>query len=60
MVDRFAANFGVNVIREADGTITHNLRTAVIDSHGRVVRIHDSNQWTTAQLLDDLARAVTR
>ena len=60
VVDRFAANFGVNVIREADGTITHNLRTAVIDSHGRVVRIHDSNQWTTAQLLDDLARAVTR
>ena len=25
VVDRFAASFGVNVIREADGTITHNL-----------------------------------
>ena len=36
VVDRFAAAFGVNVIREKDGTITHNLRTAVIDPSGRV------------------------
>jgi protein SCO1/2 len=60
VVDRFAASFGVNVIREADGTITHNLRTAVIDLHGRLVRIHDSTQWTAAQILDDLERTVTR
>jgi protein SCO1 len=60
VVDRLAATFGVNVIRELDRTITHNLRTAVIDRGGRVVRIHDGNQWTTAQVLDDLERAVTR
>ena len=60
VVDRLAATFGVNVIRELDRTITHNLRTAVIDRDGRVVRIHDGNQWTTAQVLDDLERAVTR
>ena len=36
IVDRLAARFGVNVIREKDGTITHNLRTAVIDPSGRV------------------------
>ncbi len=36
IVDRLAAEFGVNVIREKDGTITHNLRTAVIDPDGHV------------------------
>jgi protein SCO1/2 len=52
VVDRFAARFGVNVIREKDGTITHNLRTAVIDASGRVTTILESNTWTA----DDLAR----
>lgn len=51
-VDRFAAAFGVNVIREKDGTITHNLRTAVLDPSGRVTAILDNNAWQA----DDLAR----
>ncbi len=59
IVDRFAATFGVNVIREKDGTITHNLRTAVIGPDGRVVSITDGNQWTAAQIVADLRRALT-
>jgi protein SCO1/2 len=58
IVDRFAATFGVNVIREPDGTITHNLRTAVIDPLGRVVSIHDSNAWAATTLVDDLTTAI--
>jgi protein SCO1/2 len=58
VVDRFAATFGVNVIREKDGTITHNLRTAVIDRSGLVVALHDDNSWTAAQLVDELTRAL--
>lgn len=58
VVDRLAAIFGVNVMREADGTITHNLRTAVIDPRGRVVSIHDSNAWTAASIADELKTAV--
>jgi protein SCO1/2 len=54
VVDRFAAMFGVNVIRESDGTITHNLRTAVLGPSGRVSAILDNNAWTA----DDLARAL--
>ncbi len=54
IVDRFAVQFGVNVIREKDGTITHNLRTAVIDPEGRVRAILDNNAWTA----DELARAL--
>jgi protein SCO1/2 len=58
VVDRLAATFGINVMREADGTITHNLRTAVIDPRGRVVSIHDSNAWTAASIADELKAAV--
>ncbi len=58
VVDRFAATFGVNVIREKDHTITHNLRTAVVDPSGRVAAIHDDNNWTAAQLVDELKRAL--
>ena len=54
VVDRFAAMFGVNVIREKDGTITHNLRTAVFDPSGRVSAVLDNNAWTA----DDLAGAL--
>lgn len=57
-VDRLAAEFGINVMREPDGTITHNLRTAVIDPRGRVVSIHDNNGWTAASIADELKAAV--
>lgn len=59
-VDRFAAMFGVNVIREKDGTITHNLRTFVIDPDGRIVSVRDGNQWTADELLADLRGALGR
>ena len=58
IVDRMAAEFGINVIREKDGTITHNLRTAVIDPSGRVAAILDNNEWTAAQLADALKNAL--
>lgn len=58
IVDRLAATFGVNVIRETDGTITHNLRTAVIDPRGRIVSIHDSNAWAASTIVDELKAAV--
>ncbi len=56
-VDRFAAAFGVNVIREADRTITHNLRTAVIGPDGKVVAIYNGSDWTADQMVGDLKRA---
>jgi protein SCO1/2 len=60
VVDRFAARFGVNVIREQNDTITHNLRTAVIDGSGRVTAILDSNAWTAADLARELKAALAR
>lgn len=58
VVDRFAAEFGVNVIRETDGSITHNLRTAVVGPDGRVAAVYSGNEWTAAQLVDDLRRSL--
>lgn len=58
VVDRLAATFGVNVLRESDTTITHNLRTAVIDPRGDIVAIHDHNNWTAADIVDELRTAV--
>ncbi|MFN2444952.1 MAG: SCO family protein [Vicinamibacterales bacterium] len=57
-VDRFAAHFGLNVIREPDRTITHNMRTAVLAPGGRVVVIHDGAEWTASSLVDELRRAL--
>jgi len=58
VVDRLAAAFGINVIREKDGTITHNLRTAVIDRTGHVVSIVNDNAWTADELTRALKNAV--
>ncbi|MBY0496675.1 MAG: SCO family protein [Cyanobacteria bacterium] len=58
-VDRLAATFGINVIREKDGTITHNLRTAVINPAGRIVSILDNNTWTAPDLVTALKNALT-
>ena len=59
-IARFAAQFGVNVIREQDGTITHNLRTLVIDATGTVRQARDGNTWTADELVGDLRSAVGR
>lgn len=58
VVDAFAAAFGVNVIREADATITHNLRTAVIDAQGRVLSVYDGTAWTPDHIVADLREAL--
>ena len=58
IVDRLAARFGVNVIREKDTTITHNLRTAVVDASGRVTALLDSNAWTAEDLARELKGAL--
>jgi protein SCO1 len=57
-VDRFAASFGVTVIREDDRTITHSLRTAVIAPDGRVSVLRSGNDWTADDLLADLRQAL--
>lgn len=59
VVDRLAAEFAVNVIREKDGTITHNLRTAIVDPSGRIVSILDNNSWEPTELVSGLKHALS-
>lgn len=58
-IDRFAAGFGVTIVREAETAdeIMHNLRTAVVDSGGRLRAVLNGNEWTTAELLDGIRAA---
>jgi protein SCO1/2 len=60
IIDRFAAEFGVNVVRETDRTITHNMRTLVVDPAGRVVSVHEGSEWTARQIIEALEQALAR
>jgi protein SCO1/2 len=57
-VKRFSEQFGIHY--ETDQTnkwqIIHNLRTAVIDSTGRVVKTESGNFWKPADLVADLEK----
>ena len=55
-IDRFALRFGVSITRNPNDPvdITHNLRTAIIDGNGRLVKAYSGNEWTPEQLLADL------
>ena len=55
-IDRFASRFGVQVARATadQRDITHNLRTAIIDANGRLVKIYIGNEWTPDQAIADL------
>jgi protein SCO1/2 len=55
-IDHVTSRFGVSTIEEHDApeSITHNLRTAVIDRTGHLVTIYNGNDWTVDGLLNDL------
>jgi protein SCO1 len=55
-IDRFAARFGLAVSRALNDPrdITHNLRTVIIDSDGKLVKTYTGNDWTPEQVLNDL------
>ena len=61
-IEQVASRFGVSVMRDGDeaATITHNLRTAIVDGRGRVVRIYSGTEWTPAMLVDGLRDASGR
>ena len=55
-IDQFAARFGVSISRALNDAldITHNLRTAIVDADGKLVKAYTGNEWTPEQLLADL------
>jgi protein SCO1/2 len=59
-IDHVTSRFGVSAIEEHDAaeSITHNLRTAVVDPRGKLVTIYNGNDWTVDGLLHDLRAQV--
>ena len=59
-IDQFAARFGVSVTRAQNDPkdIAHTLRTAIIDANGKLVKVYIGNEWTPAQLIEDLRPVV--
>ena len=51
----FAKRFGVIAEPgETEAMLVHNLRTAVIDPQGRLVKAYSGNMWTPTELIADL------
>jgi protein SCO1 len=61
-VSRFASRFGVSIAREpnAPTEIVHNLRTAILDTEGRLVTVFGGNDWTPTQVVAELKRVAVR
>jgi protein SCO1/2 len=56
-VKRFGAAFGISMEKDPQtpGQVVHNLRTAVVDANGRLVKVTSGNDWTPADLVADLS-----
>lgn len=59
-IDQFASRFGVSVARAPNDQrdITHNLRTAIVDADGKLVKVYIGNEWTPDQALADVKSVV--
>jgi protein SCO1/2 len=55
-IDKFASRFGMTIARAPDDpvNITHNLRTAIVDADGKLVKVYTGNDWKPEQLIADL------
>jgi protein SCO1/2 len=55
-VDQFASRFGMTIARAPDDpvNITHNLRTAIVDADGKLVKVYTGPDWKPEQVVADL------
>jgi protein SCO1/2 len=49
--------FGLAFWRDSNGGITHNMRAAVIDANGRLQRVFEGKDWTSAELVAEMVKA---
>jgi protein SCO1/2 len=48
--------FGLAFWHDSTGSITHNMRTAVIDANGRLQRVFEGKDWTSAELAAEIVK----
>ena len=56
-VKKLARFFGLEYTKDS-GQIVHTLRTALIGTDGRLVRIYRGNDWTPEEVLDQIRKSV--
>lgn len=49
--------FGLAFWRDSNGNITHNMRTAVINANGRLQKVFEGKDWTSAELAAEILKA---
>ena len=49
--------FGLAFWHDSAGSITHNMRTAVIDRNGRLQKVFEGKDWTSAELAAEMVKA---
>jgi protein SCO1/2 len=54
---KLGGEFGLMFWHE-NGTISHNLRTVVVDASGRVQKVFTDNEWQPAQLVAEIKKAM--
>jgi cytochrome oxidase Cu insertion factor (SCO1/SenC/PrrC family) len=59
VLGKLAPRLDLMAKREVGGSISHNLRTVVLDGQGRIRRQFDGNQWTAEELAREVVRAST-
>jgi protein SCO1/2 len=59
-VTAFGQLFGLAFYHDETGSITHNLRTAVIGASGRLQRVFEGNKWSSDELVTELVRAAAK
>ena len=59
-IERFGSRLGVAIVSDPSSApeIVHNLRTAVIDGDGRLVKIFNGSEWQAADLVTALRATV--
>jgi protein SCO1/2 len=58
-ITAIAEQFGEAFWHDETGSISHNLRTAVIDASGRVQKILVGNEWTSDELVAEMVKAAS-
>ena len=61
-VDAFGGALGLSVTREgpAGQTITHNLRTVLVDRQGRLVKTYSGNDWSPDEVVRDVEALIKK
>jgi protein SCO1/2 len=57
-IDGITEQFGMTFYRDTPTSLpNHNLRTVVIDTHGRVQKVFTGNEWTPEEFVEEMAKA---